>query len=69
MHMKYVVKIMYCFNMAAIFVIFSIVITIHSGFDLETLFIIYMCAVVGHVTSLGDKQKLLYLSSLLEFLN
>ena len=40
--------------MAAIFVIFSIVITILSEIDLETLYIVHICGVVGHVTSLGD---------------
>ena len=40
--------------MAAIFVILSIVITILSKFDLETLFTIHMCAIVGHIISLGD---------------
>ena len=42
------------FNMAAIFVIFSIVITILSEIDLETLYIALICGVVGHVTSLDD---------------
>ena len=41
--------------MAAIFVIFSIVITILSEIDLETLDIVDTCAVVGHVTTLGDR--------------
>ena len=40
--------------MAAIFVIFSIVITILSEIDLETLYIVYIGGVVGHITSLGD---------------
>ena len=40
--------------MAAIFVIFSIIITILSEIDLETLYIVYICGVVGHITSLGD---------------
>ena len=40
--------------MAAIVVIFSIVITILSEFDLETLYIVHICGVVGHVTSLDD---------------
>ena len=55
MHIKDLVKIMYSFNMAAIFVIFSIVITILSEFDLETLFVIHMCAIVGHITSISDQ--------------
>ena len=54
MHIKYLVKIIDSFNMAAIFVIFSIVITILSEFDLETLFIIHMCVIVGHIISIGD---------------
>ena len=40
--------------MAAIFVIFSIVITILLEIDLETLYIVYISGVVGHITSLGD---------------
>ena len=42
--------------MAAIFVIFSIVITLLSKFYLETLFTIdlHVCAIVGHIILLGD---------------
>ena len=54
MYIKYLVEIMCSFNMAAIFAIFTIIITILSEFDLETLYIIHICAVVGHVTSLDD---------------
>ena len=54
MHIKYLVKIIYYFNMAAIFVIFSIVIAVLSEFDLETLFIIHMCVIVGHIISISE---------------
>ena len=54
MHIKYLVKIMHSFNIAAIFVIFSIVITILSEIDLETLYIVYIFGVVGYITSLCD---------------
>ena len=40
--------------MAAIFVVFLIVITMLSKFDLETLFTIHMGAIVGLIISLGD---------------
>ena len=40
--------------MVAIFVIFSIIIAILSEIDLETLYIVHICGVVGHVTSLGN---------------
>ena len=45
---------MHSFNMAAIFVFFAIVITLLSEFNIETLFIIHICAVDGHITSLGN---------------
>ena len=41
--------------MAAIFLIFLIVITILSKFDLETSFTIQIYAIVGHIISLADQ--------------
>ena len=80
MHIKYVVIIMHSLNMTAIFVIFSIIITIPSEFDLETLYIIHICEVCGmspHLeisenyvqfqSSYHFEKKVLYLLSLLEF--
>ena len=57
MHIKYLVKIMHSFNMAAIVVIFSIVITILSEIDLETLYIVYICGVVGHIVAISASNR------------
>ena len=46
--------------MAAIFVIFSIVINLFSEIDPETLFIIHLCAVVGHITLIRVLVKIIH---------